>query len=224
MKHSCTVDGNYKYIENSPVTSVFRVFIRGIIILIFPPFFKLIYGYRVYGKENLPKRGTGFVVVSTHVHYLDCIMIGCLLKLRPTYYISQKSNLKIPVAGRLIKKLRALPLPDTTNGYRKLINSTSQIIEDNGVIVIYPEGSIEHHCDKIREFKRGAFHCAVKSSAHVIPIVIVCQKRNHLPDRITLHILPQLSPNGSGKFAEIELKENTYNKMNVYLKNFQATK
>ncbi len=74
-----------------------------------------VYGLRVRGRENLEGAQGGVVTVCNHIHPLDCVMVACALRGRQTYFVSLKSNLEIPVIGRLVRLLGALPLPETAS-------------------------------------------------------------------------------------------------------------
>lgn len=76
---------------------------------------KVFLGYKIIGRENLKKVQGGKVTISNHMHYLDCTMNGLMNFPDFVRFVTLESNFKIPVAGFLIKLLKAIPIPTDIN-------------------------------------------------------------------------------------------------------------
>lgn len=172
------VDGGYEYRLQSRAAKWARAVLYRVIRAIFPPAFRLVYGLRVRGRENLEGAQGGVVTVCNHIHPLDCVMVACALRGRQTYFVSLKSNLEIPVIGCLVRLLGALPLPETASGAVKLSRTVHSLLDEGAAVQIYPEGALHPYCGTLRPFKRGAFAYAAEAGAPVLPMVLrPCPRR-----------------------------------------------
>lgn len=82
------------------------VFVIGRILAI--PLFKLLFHYRVKGKENLPKDGA-FIVCPNHLSNADPMLVSVTQK-RQIYYMAKAELFKNPFASAVIRELGAFPV------------------------------------------------------------------------------------------------------------------
>ena len=54
--------------------------VKWLILHIFPPVFRLLYGFRVVGRIPEEKMQNGCISVCNHVHKLDCVMLACVFQ------------------------------------------------------------------------------------------------------------------------------------------------
>ena len=54
--------------------------VKWLILHIFPPVFRLLYGFRVVGRIPEEKMENGCISVCNHVHKLDCVMLACVFQ------------------------------------------------------------------------------------------------------------------------------------------------
>ena len=73
--------------------------VKWLILHIFPPVFRLLYGFRVVGRIPEEKMENGCISVCNHVHKLDCVMLACVFQDYTMQFLSLESNLHMPVAG-----------------------------------------------------------------------------------------------------------------------------
>ena len=78
-------------------------FLKWVIVRLFPPIFRMLYGWRVVGRipEEVMKRGC--VTVCNHIHTLDCVMLACAFRNHTMQFLSLRENLHMPVAGALVR-------------------------------------------------------------------------------------------------------------------------
>lgn len=72
------------------------------------------------------------------------------------YIIVSPSNLGIPVIGRLLPMLGALPIPDGIHQMKKFIECIN-IRSKTNPIIIYPEAHVLPYSTFIRDFKETSF-------------------------------------------------------------------
>ena len=96
---------------------------------------------------------------------------GLALGLRRVYFTTQEDSFRIPFVKRLIRFLRAIPIP-TENKYKiDFINALSDILDNGNIVHFYPEASLYPYYNHIRDFKSGAFRFAIQNNVPVIPMV-----------------------------------------------------
>lgn len=145
---------------------------KHLVVSLFPPVFRLLYGFRVSGMEHAETLSGGCVVVCNHVHPLDCVMLACAFARRRMWFLSQPSNLKLPVAGPLVRLLGAIPVPDGPKAYRELYRRLSHLFAQGHWFLVYPEGWRAHGCGELHPFHTGAFSFAVHGGVPVLPCVL----------------------------------------------------
>ena len=132
---------------------------------------KVIYNLKIEGKENLQKIKNGAVTVSNHVLFLDCAIIGIALISKKIYFTTEEGSFKIPFVRRLIKLLRAIPIPKDLTNKRNFTKEINKLLQEGRIVHFYPEAALWPYHNKIRNFKNGAFDFAVRNDVPVIPMV-----------------------------------------------------
>ena len=121
---------------------------------------------RVYGAENVPKRGA-LVVVSNHASYFDPPLLSCAVG-RPVAYMAKEELFSIPVLGKAIKLYGAYPVSRGASD-RTAIRSALQSLENGWATGVFLEGTRTPD-GKINEPKLGAALIAAKAQAPILPV------------------------------------------------------
>jgi len=141
----------------------------------------------VQGKDNLPLKGPGVVVIN-HESALDIPMAVAGLKI-PVRFMAKRALFKVPIFGWCLYLCNHIPI-DRSNPKKAIaaINKTSAKIFKKGCFVIVsPEGTRSYD-GKIGPFKKGAFRLADKEDIPVIPVTLM-GSRYCVPNK-TLRIVP----------------------------------
>lgn len=157
--------------EFRPESPLYRG-VRWLIGFIFPPAFRVIYGYRVAGRVPKEAMEKGCVSVCNHVHMLDCVMIACAFREYTMQFLTLASNLKIPLAGLIVRLMGGIPLPAELSGWKDVYRRVEKAFEEGQMLQVYPEGELQSGCRTLRPFRPGAFTFAVKYQKPVIPCVL----------------------------------------------------
>lgn len=167
------LDSNYKYINDGKIFSFFsNLLYYGLAFPVLTVLNKIVYDLKIEGKENIKNLKTGAISVSNHVLILDCSMIGLAFGLKKVYFTTREGSFKIPFVRKLIKLLRAVPIPTKLKDEEYFIKGINKALQDGKIIHFYPEKALWPYYEKIRNFKNGAFNFAIKNDVPVIPIVI----------------------------------------------------
>lgn len=221
------IDENYNYVPNKLTFCLFSNILYNFIAFpILTVILKVIYDLKIEGKENIKKLNTGAVSVSNHVLFLDCAVIGKAFGLKKIYYTTREGSFKIPIVRRLIKLLRAIPIPSGIKNKERFLKEIDGLLQNNKFVHFYPEASMWPYHKKLRNFKIGAFTCAVRNNVPIIPMVIsfrtpvgIRKILKRKPD-VTLKILDSviIEEDLETKEKENKLKELVYKKMKDSLK------
>lgn len=221
------IDKNYEYISKSK-TFLFasNLIYYGIAYPILKLLTKIIYDLKIEGKENIENIESGAISVSNHVLFLDCAMIGLAYGKKEIYYTTQEGSFKIPFVRKLIKLLKAIPIPQSIDNRKHFLKAIEETLSKGSIVHFYPEAALWPYCDRIRKFKNGAFDVAVRNNVPIIPIVfkfrepIGIRKIFKRKKDVTLKILDPIKceEEKNTKQKVEELKEKVFKKMENAIK------
>ncbi len=165
--------------------------VRRLIFALFPPAFRLLYRWRVTGREHLAQLPAA-ISLCNHVHTLDCVMLACALHQRQLLFLSLPQNLKLPLAGWFVRLLGGVAVPRGAAEYRAFYRRLAPEFAAGRFLQIYPEGWLQPRCPQLREFHPGAFQLAVRFGVPVLPCVLRQLPRRRGRRSLELCILPPL--------------------------------
>lgn len=131
-------------------------------------FFKVVYRPQIIGKENIPESGK-IILAGNHTNYLDCLLVGSSTK-RCVHYLAKDELIKGPF-GFIFKALGIIPVNRRAKDKNALATAV-QTLNDEKLIGIFPEGTINRTDDVIMPFKFGAVKMAFESQSNIVPFVI----------------------------------------------------
>lgn len=225
------IDAKYNFRIKNPVGKFFANLFWGLVAL-FVPFIVLIWhGTIIKGKRNLRNlKKSGAVVVPNHVLYLDCLIAAQCVYPKKLYFHTLERSMKVKGLSLIMKSLGAMPIPSKPSAKRVFINETKEILKEGNFICVYPEAACWPYYEKIRPFKTGAFHFAVKNNVPIVPICInFRQNRGYFKKfkvrakMVTVHIGKPIYAKEGLPFNEavtelLNRSHNTLTKMNHWFK------
>ncbi len=131
-------------------------------------FFKFWYNPKVYGKENIPKEGS-ILITANHKHVMDQCAIIVSTK-RVIHYMAKKEYFDgrhawfFKMAG-CISVNRSIHDEDAKNAALDVLN-------DDGAIGLFPEGTRNKTDAFLLPFKFGAVSMAQKTDSYLVPVGI----------------------------------------------------
>ena len=166
------IDRNYEYVSKDIIFNTFSDILYYLIAYpILKVLTKIVYDLKIEGRENIDFLEKGAISVSNHVLFLDCAMVGLAWGLKRVYYTTLEGSFKIPFVRKLIKLLRAMPIPEKIKNREYFIKAIEEILNNGNFVHFYPEASLFPYYKKIRNFKNGAFSIAVKNDVPIVPMV-----------------------------------------------------
>ncbi|WP_214323322.1 lysophospholipid acyltransferase family protein [Nonomuraea sediminis] len=122
--------------------------------------------------ERIPRKG-GVIIAVNHLSWTDPVLISHFLynNGRWPVILAKAGLFKVPLLGRAVRGLLAIPVFRGSSEAVKSLNESEQRLRDGGAILFYPEGT----CTRDPELwpmvgKTGAARLALESGAPVIPV------------------------------------------------------
>lgn len=130
-----------------------------------------------YGKEHLPEDG-GYVMYSNHQGKYDALGIISVHE-KPCSVVMDEAKSHMILTDQFMKLLEGIRLSRTD--YKQQVQSAKVIqneVQNGKKYIYFPEGKYEHNGNALQEFRPGAFQCATKAKAPIVPVAIY---DSHLP-------------------------------------------
>ena len=132
-------------------------------------FYKLFYRVKVFGKENLIKRGKN-IVICNHLCKMDVFVVSALYPNKTTF-LSKIEWYKNKFFGWLLIKLGTIPI-DRDKPSFKSIKDALTVLKNDKRLGIFPEGRRNFETNELQEIKEGVGLFAVKGKSLITPIII----------------------------------------------------
>jgi 1-acyl-sn-glycerol-3-phosphate acyltransferase len=128
----------------------------------------LVYRIRFWGRENIPTSGP-FLLVANHQSHFDPPFIGAGCP-RHINFLARQTLFDIPVLGKIIPTVNAIPLDRDGVGLGGIKESLRRLKRGEGLMV-FPEGTRTPD-GEIAPFRPGFTALAVRTSAVIVPAAI----------------------------------------------------
>lgn len=134
--------------------------------------FKLWFGYRVIGRENIPAGGC--VVCANHNQTSDPPLAAAAIGVgHPIAVMAKKELFTVPLFSRLITWLGAFPV-DRGRADITAIKTSLRALKEGKKMLIFPQGTRGTEEDGAKE---GAAMLAVRTGSPILPVYIAENKR-----------------------------------------------
>jgi 1-acyl-sn-glycerol-3-phosphate acyltransferase len=136
--------------------------------VLFYLFYK-IFGLRIEGVENIPKKG-GVVIAPNHRSNYDPPLVGCCVTSRPVYFLAKKGLFINKIVSWVLRSVCAIPV-DTDNPDVKTLRIFVSLLKNGKAVMLFPEGSRS----KTNEFlppRPGVGYLSIKTGVPVVPVLI----------------------------------------------------
>lgn len=142
--------------------------------------FNLSFNLKILGRKNLKGLSGPLLIIANHKTFFDSfifrVVLGFNSKLLPLRFMGainfQEKWLNFLAKIKIISfiyKIFGVFLVIHGEGLEKALEMPKKILENNGVVLIYPEGKMIYE-DYIGKFKRGALVLAQTTGITVLPV------------------------------------------------------
>ena len=148
--------------------------------------FKILFRPTIKGIDNIPNDAS-CVLAGNHTKWLDPIMLVAISK-RQVHFLAKKSLFKGPI-GLIVKGMGAIPVDRSIHDKNALNNAINEL-NNNCVIGVFPEGTINKGNNLTLPFKIGAVKMAHDTNSYLVPFIIT-GKYKLFRKKITVEFLPK---------------------------------
>lgn len=134
--------------------------------------FKLMYRYKVIGKENVPKNGR-LLVCANHSTMADPIFLGSAIPGRQMKFVAKAELFNNKLLGGFLGSLGAFPIARGTGGAEG-IQKAMHFLEDGHAVCMFPEGT-RSKTGELLNPKNGAAMLAARTGCTVLPVAITAK-------------------------------------------------
>ena len=207
---------DYPYIDSSKSFLRKQWWVRLLLnTIVFPStIFKM--GLKIKGRKNIKKYKNvlknGAITASNHIHMWDYIAVMKAIRPYKPMVPVWANNIR-GESSKLVRLVGGIPIPENNfSATLKFVSIINEYLKNNGVLHVYPEGSMWEYYRPIRPFKRGFASFSISSNKPVIPMSFSYRKpsvlRKYLlkqPAAITLNIGEPIYPNNDLLDTEKEI-------------------
>lgn len=133
-----------------------------------------------YKNSKILRAGqkTGAFIYCNHTQPFGDVFLPALPAFPGRIYtVVSPANLGIPVIGKLLPYLGALPIPDSISGLKQFTTVMERRLAKKRYITIFPEAHVWEYYTGIRPFSESAFKYPVKFDKPVYCMTVTYQKR-----------------------------------------------
>lgn len=130
--------------------------------------FKFFYQPTYLGLENIPKEGS-VVLAGNHTNNFDCLLLISSTK-RTIHFLAKDELLKGPKKV-IFKNMGIIPVNRRIHDKEALIKA-KEVLSQNQVIGIFPEGTFSKVKGQLLPFKIGAVKMAHDTNTKLVPFMI----------------------------------------------------
>lgn len=133
------------------------------------PIFRLYYNPKIINKEYIPKKGR-IIIAGNHKHLYDqCITI--VATKRMINYMAKREYFDNPKTAWFFKNAGCISV-DRSKKDEAAKTKAIEVLERDGAIGIFPEGTRNKTKEKLLPFKFGAVSMAKKTDSFIVPFGI----------------------------------------------------
>ncbi len=145
--------------------------------LFLAPIIKFFLRVHPHGAEKIPAEGP-VLICSNHIAIRDVFVLAVCAK-RQIKFVAKKELFGVPLLGRVIRALGAVPV-DRKGADVGAIRASVSILEKGDLVSVFPQGHRNPGKDPAdTEIKNGAALIAYRSGADVLPVFINVKKHKY---------------------------------------------
>lgn len=207
---------DYKWIRNDIKFKLLSGLIYSLAIIFSNIYCRLFLHVRIKGAKKVRQQKGGFFLYGNHTQPIGDVFNPALVCFpKRIYTVVSAANMYLPVIGKILPCLGAIPIPDTLSGMKKFTAAIEQRIKSGHPIIIYPEAHLWEYYTDIRPFAETSFKYPVNLEVPVYCMTTTYQKRKlGKKPKITVYIDgPFQADDAQKKQRAVNLRDAVYAQM-----------
>ena len=134
--------------------------------------FRVIWGLKVSGTENIPREGKCILCVN-HGSYLDAFIVEASMPAslrKGIFFVGFRAYFDQPFIRNILKYIRVIPI-DPGMHFVEAMQASAYVLKNEKILCIFPEG--QRTIDgNVKEFKKGVGILAKELNIPLVPVLI----------------------------------------------------
>jgi 1-acyl-sn-glycerol-3-phosphate acyltransferase len=153
------------------------------------PILRHFFHFQVAGLDHLPASGP-FIVAANHANYLDGVVLGAALPRQIVFLVMPRVYRATPLHPYFHRQVGSIPI-ELARPDPGAIRRALRVLEDGGVVGIFPEGPFSRDGLLVRG-QPGVALVAIRAGVPVVPAAItgtfdaLAARRWHIPRRVPI--------------------------------------
>ena len=118
----------------------------------------------------------GGVVIANHTGITDPIALYCAYWYRRPHIIAMQEMFDKKIGAWFFSRMGCIPV-DRNNFGMDTYRASQEVLADNKLLCLFPEGAINRDTQTVQSFKSGAALMALKGKTPIIPVYISPRKK-----------------------------------------------
>ena len=128
------------------------------------------------GNTKIKDIKKGAVIVANHNSFLDPIFCLCVFWRRTVHFIATKDLYRTKIMDFFLRNVQCIQV-DKENFSMSCFHEVKEVLENDKLVLIYPEGGVSVGDNDLKSFKSGSILMAHKANKPIIPMYIVKGKK-----------------------------------------------
>jgi len=174
------LDDKYIWVRKDIISKILSCLIYVLAVIFGIIYCKLFLHMKILGREKLKNGKDGFFIYGNHTQPVGDVFIPALCALpKRIYTVVSTANYGIPVIGKILPYLGALPIVGSLHGIKELNKALEERLCGGHPIIIYPEAHVWEYYTGIRPFPDTSFKFPVKFNKPAFAMTITYQKSRY---------------------------------------------
>lgn len=171
---------DYKWIRRDIKSKILSEIIYGMAVIFGGAYCRLFLHMKIHGRKNIRKIKDGAFIYGNHTQPVGDVFIPAITVLpKRIYTVVSTANYGIPVIGKILPYLGALPIVGSLHGMIELNRAMEERLNGGHPIVIYPEAHVWEYYTEIRPFPETSFKYPVKFNRPAFAMTVTYKKHKH---------------------------------------------
>lgn len=181
---------DYKWIRKDIKSAFLSWLVYAVAIVFSNVYCRLFLHVRIKGAKKVRRQKDGFFLYSNHTQPVGDVFNPALVCFpKRIYTVVSAANMYLPVIGKILPYLGALPIPDTLHGMKQFNLAVEERIKSAHPVIIYPEAHVWEYYTDIRPFSETSFKYPINLGVPTYCITATYQKRKlGKKPKITLYV------------------------------------
>lgn len=169
---------DYKWIKTDFLSKLKSAAVYSLAVVFGTVYCRLFLHMKIKNAGILRKCKTGFFLYGNHTQPVGDVFIPALCSFpKRIYTVVSPANFDIPVIGKILFPLGALPIPDSFKEMKNFCSALEQRVTDKNPVIIYPEAHVWPYYTGIRPFSSVSFKYPEKCGVPAFCMTTTYQKR-----------------------------------------------